>query len=76
MKEVMCEHCGFWTNGDLSRCNYCGGILQLKGNSKDRGYEDAPLTNQFVRINKNDPWHLRILKALVNRLSSPKDSFK
>lgn len=24
MKETKCEHCGFWTNGNLEDCNYCG----------------------------------------------------
>lgn len=65
MKESKCEHCGFWTDGKLENCNYCGKRLndrhlnemaereavELRGLPLLKVPEDAPFyTKGFIHV--------------------------
>ncbi len=65
MKEVKCEHCGFWTDGSKSHCNYCGGLLnekRIKEKEELLKADDAGIP--FIQIGENDSLFTRIWKSI------------
>ena len=52
MKEVKCEHCGFWTNGMLDDCNYCGKRLNDKHLSEIEEREQIELRGMPLLLEK------------------------
>ncbi len=66
MKETKCEHCGFWTNGQLKKCNYCGGVLNEKYHSEKEILKNADGTRiPLIKIDPKDPWSVKTGKKII-----------
>jgi hypothetical protein len=69
VKEVKCEHCGFWTNGLQTHCNYCAQMLHSRDFSEREQLEKVELKGlPFVKINPEDPFITRGFKHCVRFL--------
>ena len=65
MKEVKCEHCGLWTDGNLDKCTSCDGIhneRQIK--EKEVLSQMKPAEIPLIKIHPNDHWFLKIFKSI------------
>lgn len=64
MKEVKCEHCGYWTNAASPKCNYCSSAISIP---------EVPIHTQVSGVssgNSDKPgetWWIRILKWAVGK---------
>jgi hypothetical protein len=69
MKEVKCEHCGFWTNGNLSHCNYCAKRLNERQYEEQQHLENNPLRGMpLVKIDPKDPFVVKGFKQVLRFL--------
>ncbi|HAD97218.1 MAG TPA: hypothetical protein DCG19_07405 [Cryomorphaceae bacterium] len=65
MKESKCEHCGFWTNGKLEKCNYCGGILNEAYHAEREQLKKAEgMKIPFIQIHADDHWFVKMYKSV------------
>lgn len=65
MKEVKCEHCGMWTNGDLEHCNYCNGLLNERTIKEQIELsKQKPAELPLIKIDPNEPWSARFIKSI------------
>ena len=66
MKESKCEHCGHWTDGSATHCNYCGGRLKEAYHKEREEMEKQSVTGlPFIQIPANDPWYKKSGKYVV-----------
>ncbi|MGB0175826.1 MAG: hypothetical protein ACPF9D_01585 [Owenweeksia sp.] len=66
MKETKCEHCGFWTNGELEKCNYCGRILNEAYHTEKENLKKAQgMQMPFIAIDPDEPWLIRTGKKII-----------
>lgn len=57
MKETKCEHCGFWTNGHLENCNYCGKRLNDRHLSEKDQRESLEIKGlPLIKIDPDTPF--------------------
>lgn len=57
MKETKCEHCGFWTNGNLADCNYCGKRLNDRQLTEQEELEKVELKGMpLITIDPDTPF--------------------
>jgi len=57
VKETKCEHCGFWTNGKLDNCNYCGKRLNDRHLSEIEEREQVELRGMpLIKIDPDAPF--------------------
>lgn len=57
MKETKCEHCGFWTNGNLEDCNYCGKRLNDRQLTEQETLEKVELKGMpLIEIDPETPF--------------------
>lgn len=57
MKETKCEHCGFWTNGNLEDCNYCGKRLNDRQLTEQEELEKVELKGMpLIKIDPETPF--------------------
>ena len=69
MKEVKCEHCGFWTNGNLSHCNYCTKRLNERGYQEKRQLEETELKGMpLIEIRPEDPFVVKGFRHVLRFL--------
>ena len=67
MKEVKCEHCGYWTNGLEDKCQYCGGVLNEKylAEQEELGKVESGMKFPLIEIHEDDPILLKGGKYVV-----------
>ena len=65
MKQVKCEHCGRWTNGNASHCEHCGGRLQEAYHTEREERKERDKGIELVEVNPDDPWHRRTHKKIT-----------
>lgn len=67
MKEVKCEHCGYWTDGNESKCSYCGGVLNQEyiAEREEQAKEDTGMKFPLIEIKEEDPIILKMGKYVV-----------
>ncbi len=66
MKEVKCEHCGNWTDGKQTHCNYCGGRLsEAYHQEREEMAGKQPTGLPFIKIPADDPWYKKSGKYVV-----------
>lgn len=57
MKETKCEHCGFWTNGNLEDCNYCGKRLNDRQLTEQEELQKVELKGMpLIKIDPETPF--------------------
>lgn len=64
MKEVKCEHCQRWTNGDNTHCAYCGGRFQEVYHKEREELAKQDFSLPLIKIKPDDPW----LKRQANQM--------
>lgn len=67
MKEVKCEHCKLWTDGELLSCKHCGGTLNEKylAEKEELGKVESGMKFPLIEINDDDPVLLKMGKYVV-----------
>lgn len=67
MKEVKCEHCKQWTDGNLKICQHCGGILNEKYiiEKEELAKVESGMKFPLIEIDENDPILLKMGKHVV-----------
>ncbi len=64
MKQTQCKHCGFWTDTDKNRCNYCGGEIELAGKVPGRKKTNPDSSSRGFQ---DENWLVNALKWLIGR---------
>lgn len=66
MKEVKCEHCHFWTDGDKADCHYCGRRLREEEHREreERAAQEFR-TMPFVKIKPDDHFVRKGFKYVI-----------
>ena len=54
MKEVKCEHCQTWTDGNLEKCQHCSGMLNEKQKVELESRIVDSGTIPIIKINSDD----------------------
>lgn len=66
MKESKCEHCGNWTDGSATNCNYCGGRLKEAYHNEREEMKQREVGGlPFIQIPADDPWYKRSGKYVI-----------
>lgn len=67
MKEVKCEHCSYWTDGNEENCQYCGGVLNARYKAEKEELEKVETGMKFplIEINEDDPILIKAGKYVI-----------
>lgn len=66
VKEVKCENCKEWTDGNVSNCSHCGYLLQKKYiESQQKVAEQPDFEFPWIEIGEKDFFLLKGLKYVV-----------
>ncbi len=67
MKEVKCEHCKQWTDGNLQECKHCGGVLNEKylTEKEELAKVETGMKFPLIEIDEDDPVLLKMGKYVV-----------
>jgi len=69
VKEVKCEHCGFWTNGEDANCHYCAQRLNNRDLTEQEQLEKEPLKGlPFIELKPDDPFIVKGFKHTLRFL--------
>jgi hypothetical protein len=65
MKEVKCEHCGSWTDGNNATCTSCYGVLNEKTIEEKRLLSmQEPAKIPLIQIDPKDVWYVKAIKSI------------
>ncbi len=67
MKQVKCEHCKKWTNGELKACEFCQGRLNEKylEEQEEMKKVDVRVKMPLLKIDPQSPWYIKLPLHLV-----------
>gem|GEM_PF-1697048 len=66
MKEVKCEHCGFWTDGHQSHCQFCGQRLNAAHfEEKEKRAKEEFRGIPFIKIPPNAPFYVKGFRYVI-----------
>ena len=65
MKEVICEHCRKWTDGELTHCLHCKGLLNAQYLKEREELAKQKTGLPLIEIDPEAPWPTRLGKHIA-----------